>query len=51
MLRHKRTQGQALVEFALAATLIFFLLAAIAGVALVITIVMTDVKARKKSDM
>jgi len=31
--------------------MIFFLLAAIAGVALVITIVMTDVKARKKSDM
>jgi predicted unusual protein kinase regulating ubiquinone biosynthesis (AarF/ABC1/UbiB family) len=31
--------------------MIFFLLAAIAGVALVVTIVMTDVKARKKSDM
>ena len=31
--------------------MIFFLLAAIAGVALVIAIVMTDVKARKKSDM
>jgi predicted unusual protein kinase regulating ubiquinone biosynthesis (AarF/ABC1/UbiB family) len=31
--------------------MIFFLLAAIAGVALVITIVMTDVKARKKSDL
>jgi ubiquinone biosynthesis protein len=31
--------------------MIFFLLAAIAGVAMVITIVMTDVKARKKSDM
>ena len=31
--------------------MIFFLLAAIAGVALVITIVMTDVKARKKPDM
>jgi predicted unusual protein kinase regulating ubiquinone biosynthesis (AarF/ABC1/UbiB family) len=31
--------------------MIFFLLAAIAGVGLVITIVMTDVKARKKSDM
>jgi len=31
--------------------MIFFLLAAIAGVALVVTIVMTDVKAGKKSDM
>ena len=31
--------------------MIFFLIAAIAGVALVVTIVMTDVKARKKSDM
>lgn len=31
--------------------MIFFLLAAIAGVALVVTIVMTDVKARKKPDM
>jgi ubiquinone biosynthesis protein len=31
--------------------MIFFLLAAIAGVALVVTIVMTDVKARNKSDM
>lgn len=31
--------------------MIFFLLAAIAGVALVITILMTDVKARKKTDM
>src|SRR5258705_104821 len=31
--------------------MIFFLLAAIAGIALMITIVMTDVKARKKSDM
>jgi predicted unusual protein kinase regulating ubiquinone biosynthesis (AarF/ABC1/UbiB family) len=31
--------------------MIFFLLAAIAGVALVLTIVMTDVKARKKPDM
>lgn len=31
--------------------MIFFMLAAIAGVALVVTIVMTDVKARKKSDM
>ena len=31
--------------------MIFFLLAAIAGGALVVTIVMTDVKARKKSDM
>ena len=31
--------------------MIFFLLAAIAGVALVITIVMTDVKARKRPDM
>lgn len=31
--------------------IIFFMLAAIAGVALVVTIVMTDVKARKKSDM
>jgi predicted unusual protein kinase regulating ubiquinone biosynthesis (AarF/ABC1/UbiB family) len=30
--------------------MIFFLLAAIAGVALVVTIVMTDVKARKRSD-
>jgi hypothetical protein len=29
--------------------MIFFLVAAIAGVGLVITIVMTDVKARKKS--
>jgi hypothetical protein len=29
---------------------IFFLLAAIAGIGLVITIVMTDVKARKKPD-
>jgi len=31
--------------------MIFFLLAAIAGVALVVTIVLTDVKARKKPDM
>jgi predicted unusual protein kinase regulating ubiquinone biosynthesis (AarF/ABC1/UbiB family) len=31
--------------------ILFFLLAAIAGIALVVTIVMTDVKARKKSDM
>jgi len=31
--------------------MLFFLLAAIAGIALVVTIVMTDVKARKKSDM
>jgi len=31
--------------------MIFFLIAAIAGVALVVTIVMTDVKARKKPDM
>ena len=31
--------------------MIFFLLAAIAGVGLVVTIVMTDVKARKKSDL
>jgi len=31
--------------------MIFFLIAAIAGVALVVTIVMTDVKARKKSDL
>jgi ubiquinone biosynthesis protein len=31
--------------------MIFFILAAIAGVALVVTIVMTDVKARKKPDM
>ena len=31
--------------------MIFFLLAAIAGIALMITIVMTDVKARKKPDM
>ena len=31
--------------------MIFFLLAAIAGVALVVTIVMTDVKAQKKPDM
>jgi len=30
--------------------MIFFLLAAIAGVGLAITIVMTDVKARKKPD-
>jgi ubiquinone biosynthesis protein len=30
--------------------MIFFLLAAITGIGLVITIVMTDVKARKKSD-
>lgn len=35
MLRHKRTQGQALVEFALAATLIFFLLAAAVDVGLI----------------
>jgi predicted unusual protein kinase regulating ubiquinone biosynthesis (AarF/ABC1/UbiB family) len=31
--------------------MIFFLIAAVAGVALVVTIVMTDVKARKKPDM
>jgi predicted unusual protein kinase regulating ubiquinone biosynthesis (AarF/ABC1/UbiB family) len=31
--------------------MLFFLLAAIAGIALIVTIVMTDVKARKKSDM
>jgi ubiquinone biosynthesis protein len=31
--------------------MIFFLLAAIAGIGLVITIIMTDVKARKKPDM
>ncbi|HKB67050.1 MAG TPA: AarF/UbiB family protein [Pyrinomonadaceae bacterium] len=31
--------------------ILFFLLAAIAGIALVVTIIMTDVKARKKSDM
>lgn len=30
--------------------MIFFLMAAIAGIALMITIVMTDVKARKKDD-
>jgi hypothetical protein len=30
--------------------MIFFLLAALAGIGLVLTIVMTDVKARKKSD-
>src|SRR5688500_7017690 len=35
MLRHKRTHGQALVEFALAATLIFFLLAAAVDVGLI----------------
>jgi TadE-like protein len=35
MLRHKHTQGQALVEFALAATLIFFLLAAAVDVGLI----------------
>lgn len=35
MLRHKRTQGQAIVEFALAATLIFFLLAAAVDVGLI----------------
>ena len=35
MQRHKRTQGQALVEFALAATLIFFLLAAAVDVGLI----------------
>lgn len=35
MLRHKRTQGQALVEFALAATLIFFLLAAAVDVGMI----------------
>lgn len=35
MLRHKRTQGQALVEFALSATLIFFLLAAAVDVGLI----------------
>lgn len=35
MLRHTRTQGQALVEFALSATLIFFLLAAAVDVGLI----------------
>jgi Flp pilus assembly protein TadG len=35
MLQHKHTQGQALVEFALAATLIFFLLAAAVDVGLI----------------
>jgi Flp pilus assembly protein TadG len=35
MLRHQRTHGQALVEFALAATLIFFLLAAAVDVGLI----------------
>jgi Flp pilus assembly protein TadG len=35
MLRHKHTHGQALVEFALAATLIFFLLAAAVDVGLI----------------
>jgi hypothetical protein len=35
MLRRKRTQGQAIVEFALAATLIFFLLAAAVDVGLI----------------
>lgn len=35
MLRHIRTQGQALVEFALAATLIFFLLAAAVDIGLI----------------
>ena len=31
--------------------MIFFLLAAIAGIAFVVTIVITDIKARKKPDM
>lgn len=35
MLRRTRTQGQAIVEFALAATLIFFLLAAVVDVGLI----------------
>jgi Flp pilus assembly protein TadG len=35
MLRRKRTHGQALVEFALAATLIFFLLSAVVDVGLI----------------
>jgi hypothetical protein len=35
MIRRKRTQGQAIVEFALAATLIFFLLAAAVDVGLI----------------
>jgi hypothetical protein len=35
MMRRKRTQGQAIVEFALAATLIFFLLAAAVDVGLI----------------
>lgn len=35
MLRHIRAQGQALVEFALAATLIFFLLAAVVDIGLI----------------
>src|SRR5215211_1619081 len=35
MLQHKRTKGQALVEFALSATLIFFLLAAAVDLGLI----------------